>query len=151
MDTIPEYLDSLKAKFASGSDWNEGLVALLEMADRLPPFAPELKNEETRFHGCQSQIWLLLSHDPQSGRILFAADSDARIVRGLLAIAQGYYQGRTPEEAAACPPSMLRDAGLLDLLAPSRANGFYRLLQHVHAFACEHADEVKETGTWKQS
>ena len=147
METIPEYLDRLKEKFPPNADWNDNLAALLDIGDSLPPLPAEQKTEGTKFHGCQSQIWLVLYHKPETGQIEFAADSDARIVRGLLAIARGYYQGRTPDEASAFPPCHLRETGLLDLLAPSRANGFYRLLEHVHAFANRHANPKQETVT----
>ncbi|MBS7705409.1 SufE family protein [Chelatococcus asaccharovorans] len=144
MSTIPEYLDALKARFPSGGDWGEKLAAVLAMEAELPMMPMEEKTPDTRFHGCQSQIWLVVGRDPETGRFVMKVDSDARIMRGLLAIAHGYYHDRMPEEIAAHPPILLRDAGLLDALAPSRANGFYRLLLHIHGLGSEMAARAKD-------
>ena len=134
MTTISDYLAELKARFGSGGDWGDSLRIVLKMEAELPAMIESQKTEENRFHGCQSQIWLVIALNMDTGRVEISADSDSRIMRGLLAIANGFYNNRTPEEIAEHAPSLLRDAGLLDALAPSRANGFYRLLSHVHQF-----------------
>lgn len=144
MGSIPDYLQQLKEKFGHCADWGSNLAAVLAMERELPPMDPAQKTERTRFHGCQSQIWLILSLNSETGTVEIAADSDARIVRGLLAIAYGYYNARTPKDIAANPPSRLREAGLLDALAPSRANGFYRLLVHIHNHGVKLARSIEE-------
>jgi len=133
MSSITEFMADISSRVgvASGAG-SASLAAILAMEAELPAMSDADKSDDNRFHGCQSQIWLKISRRHDDGAVLIAADSDARIVRGLLAIAIGMYSGRQPEEIAAHPPLMLREAGLIDALAPSRANGFYRLLQHIH-------------------
>ncbi len=143
MMTIADYLASLTERLRRASGDGGELSAILAMEAELAPMAPEARSKRNRFHGCQSQIWLELTHDTAGNRVCISADSDARIVRGLLAIATGLYDGRSPAEIAATPPSLLRDAGLLEALAPSRANGFHRLLVHIHSFAAELAPTGK--------
>lgn len=134
MTTISSYLAELELRFAPSGDWSDSLRAVLAMEAELPAMMEVHKTEENRFHGCQSQIWLAIAMNETTGKVEIMADSDARIMRGLLAVAHGLYNNRTPEEIASNPPHVLREAGLLDALAPSRANGFYRLLMHVHQY-----------------
>jgi len=142
--SIDAYIARLSDRLAPRADGGGPVVVLLEMAGELPPMEATLKTEETRFHGCQSRVWLDLRHDPDTRIVRVAADSDARIMRGLLAVAVGLYDGRSAGEIAATPPDRLREAGLIDLLSPSRANGFHRLLKHVHGYAAALAGERAE-------
>ena len=134
MDTIPDYVEALRRRLGDGSDWGAILATVLAMGSELSSMDPVEKVEENRFHSCQSRVWLIMRHDEITGTVRIAADSDARIMRGLLAIATGFYSGRTPAEIAAHPPAILREAGLLKAVAPGRSDGFYRLLMHIHAF-----------------
>jgi len=143
MTTIPDYLAELGVRFASGGDWGDSLRNLLAMEAELPSMSETLKTEETRFHGCQSQIWLVITLNGSTGKVEISANSDSRIMRGLLAVAHGFYNNRTPDEIAANPPALLRDTGLLDAMAPSRANGFYRLLMHVHQYGASLCHSTK--------
>ncbi|WP_051241817.1 SufE family protein [Stappia stellulata] len=141
MTSIQSYMEGLGGRLGPDAGSGGPVVALLEMASELPEMDPSLKTEENRFHGCQSRVWLDLRVDPDAQLVRVAADSDARIMRGLLSIAVGLYDGRTVEEVAATPPDRLREAGMIELLAPSRANGFYRLLKHIHGFGAGLAAE----------
>ena len=144
MSSIQAYMADLGARLGLGAGDGGPVLALIAMADELPPMDPALKTEDTRFHGCQSLVWLDLHLDAETQTIRVSADSDARIMRGLLSIAVGLYHGRSVEEVAATPPDRLREAGLIELLAPSRANGFYRLLKHIHGYgAAQVAERAK--------
>jgi cysteine desulfuration protein SufE len=144
MTSIADYMASLADRLRPGSGSGGPVIALMEMADDLPAMDPALKTDDTLFHGCQSRVWLDLKVDPVAGTVRVAADSDARIMRGLLSIAVNLYDGRSPVEVAATPPDRLRDAGLIELLAPSRANGFHRLLKHIHGYGVTLAAERAE-------
>lgn len=134
MSSIEDYMASLADRLRPGSGSGGPVIALMEMAGDLPAMDPALKTDETLFHGCQSRVWLDLRADQDTGTVRVAADSDARIMRGLLSIAVSLYDGRSFDEVAATPPDRLREAGLIELLAPSRANGFHRLLKHIHGY-----------------
>jgi cysteine desulfuration protein SufE len=144
MSAIVDYVRRLDQQLANQAGWSEALNAILAMAADLPPMDPELKTEQTRFHGCQSQIWIVLTFNEETGLIEIIADSDARIMRGLLAVGVGLYGNRAPAEIAGHPPSVLLDTGILSTLAPSRANGFGRLLTRIHRYGVETAERGRE-------
>lgn len=137
MTPIEHYELRLRERFAASADGGEQLKIVLAMAGELPPFDPTLRTEEARLHGCQSRIWLVLGIDACSARLRVAADSDALLMRGLLTIAVGLYGDRTPREIVAYPPERLLGSGILEALAPSRANGFARILGRIHGFAVQ--------------
>lgn len=137
MTPIESYVADLHTRLPAAADWGEALQAIVSLADDLPPLDSTLKTEETRFHKCQSQIWLVLDDDPKTGVVRIAADSDARIMRGLLALTVGLYGNRTLKEISEHPPSVLLDSEIIQTLAPSRVNGFRHLLGHIYNFAVE--------------
>ncbi|MCA1299581.1 SufE family protein [Stappia indica] len=136
---VDAVLAELRGALAAEGDWGEAVRALLDLEAGLVALPPERCCDETRFHGCQSQVWLELARDPADGRISVRAMSDARMMRGLLAVATRLYHRRTPAEIVALPPSRLEELGIGGFLAPSRANGFRRILEHIRHFAeaCE--------------
>jgi len=134
MGSIADYIADLKVRFSAAEGWDARMKLILALSEGLPAMDPARKCEETRFHGCQSQVWLDLGWNRIDGVVEVQADSDARVMRGLLAIAVGLYHGRRPQDIAAHPPDLLIEAGLVEAMAPNRANGVYRLLRHVHAY-----------------
>lgn len=144
MSSIEDYMARLADRLRPGTGSGGPVIALMEMAAELPAMDSALKTDDALFHGCQSRVWLDLGFDPEAERVRVAADSDARIMRGLLSIAVNLYDGRSPAEVAATPPDRLREAGLIELLAPSRANGFHRLLKHIHGYGTVLAAERAE-------
>ncbi|SDU45673.1 SufE family protein [Stappia sp. ES.058] len=144
MRSIEDYMASLADRLGPGCGSGGPVIALMEMAGELPEMDPALKTEDALFHGCQSRVWLTLGFDPDARTVRVIADSDARIMRGLLSIAVNLYDGRSADEVASIPPDRLREAGMIELLAPSRANGFYRLLKHIHGYGAALAAERAE-------
>lgn len=136
---VADVLAELRGALATDGDWGEAVRALLDLETGLVALPPERCCTETRFHGCQSQVWLELACDPADGLISVRAMSDARMMRGLLAVATRLYHRRTPADVLALPPSCLEDLGIGGFLAPSRANGFRRILERIRHFAeaCE--------------
>lgn len=130
--SISDFIAELSNRFANDAEGMTNLTKILALESEFPKMKAEEKCEGNRFHGCQSQIWLILTHDPETNKVTIQADSDSRIVRGLLAIAVGLYSERQPCEIGAHPPSLLRETGLVDALTPSRSNGFHRLLLHIY-------------------
>jgi len=135
--TITEFISATAMRLGSDTEGLGNVPALLALEAELPVMPELAKCEENQFYGCQSQIWLLLTFNPRTGTVDIKADSDSRIVRGLLTIAIGMYSGRKPVEIREYSPDLLRKAGLIDVLTPSRANGFYRLMCHIHEHACQ--------------
>jgi len=84
--------------------------------------------------GCQSQVWLVGEPLPD-GRLHFLADSDAILVRGLIALVLELYDRRRPEEIVANPPAVLEEIGLQRFLTPGRSNGLYAMVGRVRGLA----------------
>jgi cysteine desulfuration protein SufE len=113
-------------------EWEERYRYIIDLGKQLPAFPPELQTEDRLVRGCQSQLWLEVGFDAQSGKVLLAADSDAIIVRGLIGIVFAALNRKTPAE--------LRDydmAGyfasldLLKHLSPTRGNGLRSMVDRI--------------------
>lgn len=121
---------------------------LLELGDELPEFPPEQKTEENRVHGCQSQVWLITdvtgSGDEASFEIL--ADSDSNIVRGLIAILQAAYNGKTAAEILKYDiQGVFRQLNLQQHISPQRRNGLKGMVDRITTLARKHAVSVTQT------
>lgn len=125
---------AIGAEFQGKDDWNDKLRTLMSFAERLPE-REGLRCDKNRFAGCQSQVWLELGRDPNTGRVRVAADSDARIVRGLLAIVIDIYDDRKPEEIVAVGSDELTSMLPLDEIAPGRSSGFGAVMREVRSYA----------------
>ncbi len=116
-------------------DWEERYRYVIELGRALPSLTAEDRCKENKVDGCVSQVWLVADRD--AGQALhFRADSDAHIVRGLLAILLRLYEGRSPEEILAVDARGL--LGGLDLeghLSPSRTNGLFAMVQRIRSLA----------------
>ncbi len=116
-------------------DWEEKYRYVIELGRGLPAFSAEERTAENKVEGCVSQVWLVAERGTDR-HLHFRADSDAHIVRGLLAILLRLYDGRSPEEILAVDARGL--LGGLDLeghLSPSRTNGLFAMVQRIRALA----------------
>jgi len=130
-------LEKLIANFELLGDWEERYGYLIDLGKKLPGLSDPEKSEENRVHGCQAMVWLILEPDPERpGALLFRADSDAFIVRGLIAVLQLIYNGRTPDEMfAADAKSILHQLGLDRHLSPTRKNGLFAMVERIRTLA----------------
>lgn len=134
MDRSQERLVLIKKKFDSLLSWEEKYKLLIEMGKALPPMEASLQIEDNKVKGCQSQVWLAVQANGD-GSLHFKADSDALVVKGLVALLLEVYQDLKPEEILKTPPSFLKDLGLESHLSPSRANGLQSMLKQIHYYA----------------
>jgi len=133
---IQKEIEQLKSEFNFFSDWTERYQYLIEMADRMPPFPPELQTEDYKFHGCQSQVWL--HHEYRDGRIWLQGYSDSKIVQGLIAVLLRVYSGRTPDEILASSTDFLKELGFAEHLSPNRSTGLFNMVEAIHAIAAQY-------------
>ncbi len=103
------------------------------MGKALPPMEERLKTEQAKVKGCQSQVWLHAWQD--GGRLHLQGDSDAVLVKGLVALLISVYSDLTPRDVLATSPDFLEDLGFKSHLSPSRANGLYAMLKQIKLFA----------------
>jgi cysteine desulfuration protein SufE len=136
MDTgtpYPAPIDELIADFELLDDWEDRYRHVIELGRKLPPLPDAERNEANKVRGCASQVWLSTHVADDGGRRLtFAGDSDALIVKGLVAIAIALFSGRSPEEIRATDAEAL--FARLDLsghLTTQRANGLRALVDRI--------------------
>jgi cysteine desulfurase/selenocysteine lyase len=118
-------------------DWPDRYRQIIEMGEQLLPMPAEMKSEVTRVHGCQSTVYIFARPKPGAGNVLeFLADSDADIVRGLVAILQKVYSGQRAEQILAFDvQAFMRRLGLDKNLSMGRRNGLGEMVQRVRKFA----------------
>lgn len=113
-------------------DWEERYGYIIELGKELPPYPDALRTEEHLVRGCQSQVWLHIEIDQDSGRVLLFLDSDAIIVRGLAAIVSAALNQKTPADIVAY--DMENYFGQIDLLkhlSPTRGNGVQAMVERI--------------------
>lgn len=125
-------LADLIENFTLLGDWEERYSYLIELGKTLPPMGDELKTEATKVKGCTSQVWMVA--DERDGRFHFTADSDAHIVRGLIALLLTAYQDKTAEEIQGIDiEGAFKEIGLDEHLSPNRRNGFFAMVERINS------------------
>ncbi len=122
-------------EFSIFDDWMDRYQYLIDLGRRLPEFPDELRVDENRIRGCQSQVWFVATRN--GDRLEFQAISDAAIVSGLIALLLRIYSGRTPRDILDTPPDFVEALGLESHLSPTRSNGLASMLKAIRSFAAE--------------
>jgi cysteine desulfuration protein SufE len=133
--TIAEAEDLIAEEFALFDEPREKYEYIIDLGKRLPPLPDAQKTAANKVSGCQSQVWMVGELDPASGRLRLLADSDAVIVKGLIALLLRLYSDRPPAEILATPPSVFEKVGLGKLLTPGRSNGLYSMVKRIRELA----------------
>lgn len=126
--------NELKSEFNAIASWEDRYKRLIEYGKKLEPLPKELYDEKFRVRGCQSQVWLHAGLNPDQTMNL-QADSDALIVKGLVALLLKVYANATPGEVLESSPDFLKQLGFEGHLSPSRANGLYAMLKQILYYA----------------
>ena len=132
-EKIGERVEKLKNDFKNFIEWEGRYKYLIELGKNMPDLKEEWRVEENKIKGCQSQVWL--HAELIDGKIYFSADSDAAIVKGIVAILVYIYSGSTPDEILTTKPNFLEDIGLREHLSMSRANGLSSMLKQISFYA----------------
>lgn len=130
---ITERIQTLISEFNQFKDWEDRYKHLIEMGKQLPVMTEEHRIEGNKVKGCQSQVWLFA--ELKGDRIFFEADSDASIVKGIVALLVKVYSGSTPDEILTTKPTFLEEMGLREHLSMSRANGLNSMMKQIAFFA----------------
>lgn len=126
--------EELVESFELFDDWEDRYRYIIDLGKKLPPMPEAAKTEENKVRGCMSQVWMI--HDVKDGKLHFEADSDAFIVRGLIALLMELFNDRTPEEILSVDAlDLFRRIGLEGHLSPNRRNGLVSMVERIKAAA----------------
>jgi cysteine desulfuration protein SufE len=132
-------IDEIIENFAFLDDWDDRYRYVIELGRGLPPLPEAARSETNKVQGCASQVWLAsqIRPDGAAGPVLsFVGDSDAHIVRGLIAILFALYSGKTAREIISTDAITVFDRlGLREHLTPQRSNGFRSMVERIRADA----------------
>ena len=131
--TIEEIQAEIVEEFSGFEDWVDKYAYLIEIGNELTPIDPKYKIESNLIRGCQSRVWL--HQEFTDGKIIFEAESDALIVKGLVALLLRIYSGRTPREILESEPRFIDDIGLRQHLSPTRSNGLLAMVKQMKLYA----------------
>lgn len=126
-------IDDIKTDFELLDDWEDRYRYLIELGRQLPPMPAGTQTDETKVRGCVSQVWLSSEVEPGAPpHINFQGDSDAHIVKGLVAITLALYSGRTPAEILKTDAeATFAELGLREHLTPQRSNGLRSMVARI--------------------
>ena len=131
--------DEIVAEFSAFDEWMDRYSYLIELGKGLEPMDPIHKTDSNRIKGCQSQVWVY--PERQDGCIVFQADSDAAITKGIVALLMRVLSGRNPEEIAHADLRFIGEIGLQENLSPTRSNGLVAMIAHMKRYAAQAASD----------
>lgn len=131
--TLVEAENAIVEEFSMYEEWLDKYEYLIELGKSLKDYPEECKTDDRLIKGCQSRVWLDYSCD--GGMIVFNADSDAIITKGIISLLIGIYSGRTAQEIMSSDFSVVEKIGLKENLSPTRANGLVSMIAKIREIA----------------
>ena len=131
--TINETQDEIIEEFSALDDWMDKYQLLIDLGSEQEPLAEQYKIEQNLIDGCQSRVWL--QADYEDGVIRFSAESDALIVKGIVALLIRVLSGHTPQEILDADLYFIEQIGLKDHLSPTRSNGLLAMIKQMRVYA----------------
>lgn len=133
-ETINTIQDNIIAEFSDFDDWMDRYALLIDLGNELPAFPEEERTEQNLIDGCQSKVWITASLT-EAGTIHFQGDSDAILVKGIVALLLRVLSDHTPEEILAADLYFIDTIGLKEHLSPTRSNGLVAMLRQMRMYA----------------
>ncbi|MDP4203877.1 MAG: SufE family protein [Bacteroidota bacterium] len=131
--TINEAQDQVIEEFSEFSDWMDKYAYLIDLGNSLDPIDEKAKIPQNLIEGCQSRVWL--DAEEQGGKIVFTAESDAVIVKGIISLLIRVMSGHTPDEILEADLYFIDQIGLKEHLSPTRANGLLSMVKQIKLYA----------------
>lgn len=131
--TINEAQDEVIEEFSDFTDWMDKYQLLIDLGNEQKPLDDKYKTESNLIDGCQSRVWL--QADYKDGKIYFTAESDALIVKGIIALLIRVLSGHTPQEILDADLYFIERIGLKDHLSPTRSNGLLAMVKQIRMYA----------------
>ena len=135
MATINEIQDEIIEEFAGFDDWMDKYQLLIDLGNEQEPLDEKYKIESNLIDGCQSRVWLVA--DYHDGIIDFSAESDALIVKGIVALLIRVLSGDTPQDILDAELYFIDEIGLKEHLSPTRSNGLLAMVKQMRMYAFE--------------
>ena len=131
--TINEIQDEIIEEFSGFDDWMDKYQLLIDLRNEQAPLDEKYKTESNLIDGCQSRVWLQC--DYEDGKLVFTAESDALIVKGIVALLIRVLSGHTPKEIVDADLYFIDQIGLKDHLSPTRSNGLLAMMKQMKMYA----------------
>jgi cysteine desulfuration protein SufE len=131
--TINEQQDEIISEFSDFDDWMDRYQMLIDMGSDQKALDEKYKTEENLIDGCQSRVWLQC--DEKDGKLIFTAESDALIVKGIIALLIRVLSGHTPDEILDADLYFIEKIGLKEHLSPTRSNGLLAMVKQIRMYA----------------
>ena len=139
MKTISELQDEIVEEFLELDDWMDRYQLLIDMGGELEPMDDSMKTEQNLIDGCQSRVWI--NADCIDGRLVMTAESDALIVKGIIALLLRVLNNQTPRDILDSDLYFIDRIGLRDHLSPTRSNGLLAMVKRIHDYALAYEAE----------
>ena len=133
METINAAQEEIVEEFSLFDDWMQRYEYMIELGKSLPIIDPEYKTEDNIIKGCQSKVWL--HADLEENKLIFTADSDAIITKGIIAILIRVFSHQHPDAILDADTSFIDKIGLKEHLSPTRANGLVSMIKQLKMYA----------------
>ena len=133
MATINEKQDEIIDEFSGFDDWLDRYQLLIDLGGEQPPLDEQYKTDNNLIEGCQSRVWL--QADYIDGKVFFRAESDALIVKGIVALLIKVYSGHIPDEILSSDLYFVEAIGLKEHLSPTRSNGLLSMIKQMRLYA----------------
>ena len=138
METIKDIQEEIIEDFEMFEDWMQKYEYLIELGKELTPIEDKYKTEDNLIKGCQSRVWL--HAEKQDGKIIYTADSDAIMTKGIVAILINVLSGQAPSEIISADLSFIDTIGLKEQLSATRANGLVSMIKKMKLYALAFKD-----------
>ena len=140
--TINEAQDEVIEEFSDFTDWMDKYQLLIDLGNEQEPLDNKYKTESNLIDGCQSRVWL--QADYVDCKIIFTAESDALIVKGIIALLIRVLSGHTPQEILAADLYFIDKIGLKEHLSPTRSNGLLAMVKQIRMYALAYKVKSEE-------
>ena len=139
--TIEEIQEELIDEFSMFDDWMQRYEYMIELGKSLPLIDESLKNDDKLIKGCQSKVWL--NSEIKEGKIIFTADSDAIITKGIIAVLVRVFSNQKPQAILDAKTDFIDEIGLKEHLSPTRANGLVSMIKQMKMYALAYQTQIK--------
>ena len=131
--TIEEIQKEIIEDFGLFEDWMQRYEFIIDTGKSLPLISDENKSDDNLIKGCQSKVWL--HADYENGKLIFSADSDAILTKGIISLLLSVYSQQTPKDILEADPFFIDEIGLKEHLSPTRANGLLSMVKQIKLLA----------------